>query len=65
MPNVWIDEARMCLKLYEDCILEYKLNGRVVINLVWIWMSLFITGAKKLAVIDYLHKNGSPLTING
>ena len=26
MPNVWIDEERMCLNLYEDCILEYKLN---------------------------------------
>ena len=32
MPNVWIDEEKMCLKLYEDCILEYKLNGRVVIK---------------------------------
>ena len=65
MPNVWIDEVRMCLKLYEDCILEYKLNGRIVIFLVWIWMSLFITGAKKIVVIDCLHENGSPLTING
>ena len=65
MPNVWIDEERMCLKLYEDCILEYKLNGSVVINLVWIWMRLFIVGAEKLAVIDCLLKNGSPLTING
>ena len=46
MLNVWIYEVRMCLKLYEDCILEYKLNGRVVINLVWIWMSLFIDGAE-------------------
>ena len=53
------------LKLYEDCILEYKLNGRVVINLVWFWMSLFITGAKKLAVIDCLLENDSPLDING
>ena len=33
MLNMWIDEARMCSKLYEDCILEYLLNGRVVINL--------------------------------
>ena len=53
------------LKHYEDCILEYKLNGRVVINLVWIWMSLFIVGAEKLAVTDCLLENGSPLTING
>ena len=53
------------LKLYEDCILEYKLNGRVVINLVWIWMILFIVRAEKLAVIDCLLENGSPLTING
>ena len=65
MPNVWIDEARMCLKLYKDCILEYKLNGHVVINLIWIWMSLFIVGAEKLAVIDCLLANSSPLTING
>ena len=65
MPNVWIDEARICLKLYEDCSLEYKLNGRVVINLVWIWMSLFIVGTEKLAVIDCLLATGSPLTING
>ena len=65
MPNVGIDEVKMCLNLYEDCILEYKLNGRVVINLVWIWMSLFIIGAKKLAIIDCLHENGSSLTING
>ena len=53
------------LKLYEDCILEYKLNGRVVINLVWIWMSLFIVRTKKLAVIGCLLENGSPLAING
>ena len=53
------------LKLYEDCILEYKLNGRVVINLVWIWMSLFIVGAEKLVVTNCLPENSSPLTING
>ena len=61
MPNVWIDEERMCLKLYEDCILNYKLNGCVVINLVWIWMSLFIVGAEKLAVIHFSLTVGSPL----
>ena len=55
----------MCLKLYEDCILEYKFNGSVVINLIWIWMSLFIVGAEKLAVIACLLENGSPLAING
>ena len=65
MPNVWINEARMCLKLYKDCILEYKLNGRVVINLVWILMSLFIVGAEKLVITDCLPENGSLLTING
>ena len=65
MLNVWIDEERMCLKLFEDCILEYKLNGHVVINLVWIWMSLFIVGVEKLAVTNCPPKNGSPLTING
>ena len=61
---MWIDEAKMCSKLYEDCVIEYKLNSRVVINLIWIWMSLFITGAKKLAVIDCLHENSSLLDIN-
>ena len=65
MPNMWIDEVRMCSKLYEDCILEYKLNSRVVINLLWIWMSLFIFGAEKLAVTNCQPENGSPLTING
>ena len=64
MPNMWIDEARMCSKLYEDCILEYKLNDRVVISLVWIWLSLFVVGAEKLAVTNYQSENGSPLTIN-
>ena len=62
---MWIDEARICSKLYEDCVLEYKLNSRIVINLIWIWISLFINGAKKLAVINCLHENGSPLDING
>ena len=65
MPNVWIDEERMCLTLYEDCILEYKLNGCVVINLVWIWMSLFIVRAEKLAITNCLSENGSLLTIIG
>ena len=29
---------------------------------VWIWMSLFIIGAEKLAVIDFVHEVGSPLS---
>ena len=62
---MWIDEVRMCLKLYEDCIIEYKLNSSVVIKLIWIWMNLFIVGAEKLAVTDCLPENGSPLAING
>ncbi|KAK9214113.1 hypothetical protein WN944_006101 [Citrus x changshan-huyou] len=35
IPNLLTQMKQECvLKLYEDCILEYKLNGRVVINLV-------------------------------
>ena len=61
MLNVWIDEERMCLKLYEDCVLRCKLSGYIVINLVWIWMSLFIDRAKKLAVIHFSLTVNSPL----
>ena len=62
MLNVWIDEERMCLKLYEDCILEYKLNGCVVINLCLDLNELIYSSSWKLAVIDCLHTVGSPLS---
>ena len=35
MLNVWIDEEWMCLKLFEDCILEYKLNDNIVISILF------------------------------
>ena len=60
MPNVWIDEEKVCLKLYEDCILEYKLNGCVVINLCLDLNELIYSCSWKLAVIDCLHTVGSP-----
>ena len=61
MLNVWIDEERMCLKFYEDCILGYKLNGRIVINLCLNLNELIYSCSWKLVIIDYLHTVGSPL----
>ena len=61
MLKVWIDEKRMCLKLYEDCILGYMLNGSVVINLCLVLNELIYSCSWKLAVRDCLHTVGSPL----
>ena len=65
MPNVWIDEEWMCLKLFEDCILEYKLNDNVVIC-SYLNLNEFIYSLSwKIAVTDYLPENSSPLAVNG
>ena len=58
---MWIDEARMYLKLNEDCILKYKLNSRVVIHSSLNLNELIYSSSWKLAVIDCLHTVGSPL----
>ena len=60
MPNVWIDEEWMCLKLFEDCILEYKLNDNVVIYPYLNLIELIYSWSWKLAVIDFLFEVGSP-----
>ena len=59
---MWIDEARMCLKLNEDCFLKYKLSSCVVIDLCLNLNELIYSWSWKLAVIDCLHTVGSPLT---
>ena len=65
MPNVWVDKEWMCLKLFEDCIHEYKLNDNVVINPYLNLNELIYGWSWKIVVTDYLPENGSPLTING
>ena len=59
---MWIDEARMYLKLYEDCILKYNLNSRVVINSCLNLNEFIYRLIWKLAVIDFLYTVGSSLT---
>ena len=58
---MWIDEARVYLKLNEGCILKYKLSSRVVINSCLNLNELIYSCRWKLAVIDFLHTVGSPL----
>ena len=49
------------LKLYEDCILGYKLSGSVVISVCLDLNEFIYSCSWKLAVIACLHTVGSPL----
>ena len=62
IPNVWINEARMNLKLDECYILNYKLNDNVVINQCLNLIELIYSWSLKLAIIDFLLEVESPLT---
>ena len=65
MLNMWINEARMSLKLYEGCILDYKLNDSVVINLCLNLNELIYSWSWKIAISDCLAVNRSLLSLNG
>ena len=60
MSNMWINKARMYLRLNENCILKYKFSNRVVINPCLNLNELIYSCSWKLAVIDFLHTVGSP-----
>lgn len=62
---MWINEARMCLKLYEGCILSYELNDNIVINLCLNLNELIYSRSWKIAVIDCLPVIKSLLATNG
>ena len=58
---MWIDEAKMYLKLNEDCILKYKLSSHVMISFYLNLNEFIYRCSWKLAIIDFLHTVGSPL----
>ena len=60
-----INETIMYLRLNKDCILDYKLNDNVVINLGLNLNELIYSWSLNITVADFLSEIGSPLKLNG